>query len=354
MSNNILTPTEIHYLMNRFPKIELSYETNPHKKVSPNYNVCIAIPIGIKCYAWLTFYGKLDVCFIMELNKNKKIAKVYYMEFKTYNELAHGTLLYGTLINNTAFIIEDIFYAKGVPMRGLYYGEKLGYIENLFANHIDPDDYILPENKISINEMFPMKFYLPALWSICNQTDYECMYDIPTNLADNYPVHHIQYRCLNTISPYLNIYPCRKGFGQTVNVPAIPLDILIPYRGDYSKPQYKMITIFKVMADLQFDVYNLFAYGKNRSSIYYNVAYIPNYKTSVFMNNIFRKIKENQNLDAIEESDDESDFENTDIDKYVDLKKHVFMECRFNPKFKKWVPLRIVDPHQKVVHIGSL
>ena len=78
MSNNILTPTEIHYLMNRFPKIELSYETNPHKKVSPNYNVCIAIPIGIKCYAWLTFYGKLDVCFIMELNKNKKIAKVYH------------------------------------------------------------------------------------------------------------------------------------------------------------------------------------------------------------------------------------------------------------------------------------
>jgi hypothetical protein len=58
-----------------------------------------------------------------------------------------------------------------------------------------------------------------------------------------------------------------------------------------SKPQYKMTTIFKIMADLQFDVYNLFAYGKNRSCIYYNIAYIPNYKTSVFMNTILEKSK---------------------------------------------------------------
>jgi hypothetical protein len=115
-----------------------------------------------------------------------------------------------------------------------------------------------------------------------------------------------------------------------------------------------MTTIFKVSADLQFDIYNLFAYGKNRASIYYNVAYIPNYKTSVFMNSIFRKIKENSNLDAIEESDDESEFENTELDKYVDLKKYVFIECKFHPKFKKWVPLRVVEPNQKVVHISSL
>jgi hypothetical protein len=62
--------------------------------------------------------------------------------------------------------------------------------------------------------MFPMKFYLPALWSIYSNTEYECVYDIPENLKDNYPIHHIQYRSLTTISPYLNIYPCRKGFGQ--------------------------------------------------------------------------------------------------------------------------------------------
>jgi hypothetical protein len=72
------------------------------------------------------------------------------------------------------------------------------------------------------------------------------------------------------------------------------------------------------------------------------------------MNNIFRKIKENENLDAIEESDDEEDFENIDYDKYVDLKKYVFMECKFSMKFKKWIPIRVVQPEQKVVHFTML
>ena len=49
--------------------------------------------------------------------------------------------------------------------------------------------------------------------------------------------------------------------------------------------------------------------------------YIPDYKTSVMLNKIFRKIRENDNLDYIEESDDEDDFQNTEPDKYVDLKK---------------------------------
>ena len=299
----------------------------------------------------------------MELNKDKRISKVYYTEFKTHNDLAYGTFLYGTLINGTAFVIEDIFFSKGIPMRGLCYGEKLGFIDRLFATDLDPDEYILPQNRIGINDLFSIKFYLPTLWGIQNHTEYDPLYDIPRKFAEYYPVHHIQYRCLTTISPYLNIYPCRKGFGQTIlNTSAsasaspsnVSLDMNIPYRSDYSKPQYRMTTIFKVSADLQFDIYNLFAYGKNRSSIYYNVAYIPNYKTSVFMNSIFRKIKENSNLDAIEESDDESEFENTEVDKYVDLKKYVFIECKFHPKFKKWVPLRVVEPNQKVVHISSL
>ena len=38
------------------------------------------------------------------------------------------------------------------------------------------------------------------------------------------------------------------------------------------------------------------------------------------MNSIFRNIKENQNLD-LEESDSEDEFENIDVDKFVNLKK---------------------------------
>ena len=71
------------------------------------------------------------------------------------------------------------------------------------------------------------------------------------------------------------------------------------------------------------------------------------------MNKIFRKIKENENLDYIEESDDEEDFQNICEDKYVDLNKKVQMECSFSYKFKRWIPLRIVR-NQRIIHVNQL
>jgi hypothetical protein len=338
---NTLTSTQSHHLLQRFPKIELSYEIIPHKKVSHNYNICIGIPYGTKCYAWFTFFGEEDACFIMEINKERKINKVSYilLDNKKVQPLSLGTIFYGTFIDDQ-FIIEDAFYYKGIPLQGLYYGEKLGFLENLFTKD---------------HPQMAIRFYLPIMWGLNHTDDYECVYDVPSKYSDKYPIHHIQYRCLAVINPYLNIYPVKKGFGQPVPQPAYSApELYIPYRADLSKPQYKQISIFKVTADLQYDIYNLFCYGRNKSCVFYNIAYIPNYKTSVFMNKIFRKIKENDNLDTIEESDDEEDFENIDYDKYVDLKKHVFMECKFHTKFKKWVPIRVVEPNQKVVHISML
>jgi hypothetical protein len=122
----------------------------------------------------------------------------------------------------------------------------------------------------------------------------------------------------------------------------------------FHKPQYKMTTMFHVMADIQFDIYHLYAFGKNNTSVYYGVAGIPTIKTSVFMNGLFRNIKENQNIDYIEESDDEDDFENIDHTKYVDLNKKLVMECVFHNKFKKWVPVHVCPPNTRIVHISKL
>ena len=122
---------------------------------------------------------------------------------------------------------------------------------------------------------------------------------------------------------------------------------------NFSKPQFKLPTVFLVSADIQYDIYHLFVFGKGSQNIYYNIAYIPNYKTSVFMNSIFRKIRENNNLDYIEESEDEEDFENTAEDKFVDLQKTVMMECIFSIKHKKWIPKKLVHG-QKVIHVSQL
>ena len=72
------------------------------------------------------------------------------------------------------------------------------------------------------------------------------------------------------------------------------------------------------------------------------------------MNGLFRNIKENANLDYIEESDDEADFENIKEDRFVDLQKVVYIECVFNHKFKRWTPMRIMVDKSRVISIGKL
>jgi len=348
-----ISSTQTFHLMKRFPKIELSYETIPHKKVSPEYNVCLTIPVGKKIYLWFSFDVNKNVCYFLDTNREKKITKTFILKNMHFDHsLSLGTILYGTFIESTdscnmdidsCFVIEDILFYKGVSMKNLFYGEKLGFIESLLKKDIDPTN------------AFAMK--LPILWGISKKEEYNCEYFIPDQWINRakYGIHHLQYRCLNEIAPYMNIFSVRKTGESTtkiINESAYRLNT--DFRCDYNRPQYKMKTVFLVSADLQFDIYNLFAYGHNKESIYYNIAYIPNYKTSIFMNRLFRKIKENENLDAIEESDDEDDFENTAQDKYVDLQKTMLIECSFHFKFRKWVPLRVVNDSYKVVHISQL
>jgi hypothetical protein len=101
--------------------------------------------------------------------------------------------------------------------------------------------------------------------------------------------------------------------------------------------------IFYVKPDIQNDIYYLYKINTvNCSIISDETAHIPDYKTSVMMNKLFRNIKENINLDSLEESDDEEEFENIQIDKFVDLNKIFKMRCIFNHKFRKWVPVNVV------------
>ena len=95
-----------------------------------------------------------------------------------------------------------------------------------------------------------------------------------------------------------------------------------------------------VKPHLQNDIYEVFSQDDDKL-ISCGLMYIPDYKTSVFMNKLFRTIKENYNLDALEESDDEDEFENTSPDKFVDMDTSYTMNCLYSNKFKYWMPLDI-------------
>ena len=371
-------PQTNRLLKTQFPKIELSYETISHKKVPANYTLGFAIPSGKKYFIWFTYYKSKDVCYLMELNKDKKIKTVFKIDICFHSSCAKGTILYGTLVPHNIvendsikddlspynyFVIEDIFYYKGINTKECVMAEKLHFIrefcEKSVIQHFGENDHT---KKLAVS------FALPGMWIIerteSSNSDDELY--VPESLIDElaYQVHHIQWRELFKIAPYINISQIQKA--------QIKLEYQIPKQlemksnvkpSDWLKPQYKYPTVFLVGADEQYDVYHLYTYDidSNKNGkiqyTYYNVAYIPDYKKSVYMNSIFRKIKANYNLDAIEESDDEdeekkvgiSNQENNTKDGIVDLTKRVKMECVFHQKFKKWVPIRIVGDKERVV-----
>jgi hypothetical protein len=72
------------------------------------------------------------------------------------------------------------------------------------------------------------------------------------------------------------------------------------------------------------------------------------------MNRLFRNIKENINLDKLEESDDEEEFENVKEGRFVNLDMIHNMVCTYNYKFKKWVPLCVADNKTNIVNHSHL
>ena len=92
---------------------------------------------------------------------------------------------------------------------------------------------------------------------------------------------------------------------------------------------------FILRPDAQNDIYYVLRSPDEPITVNTMIAHIPNYKTSVMMNSLFRNIKENRNLDALEESDDEDEA----LTPLVDLNKCVKMVCTFSHRFKRWQPV---------------
>lgn len=328
---------ELQQCLKRFPNIILPYETiGGQNTILDDYNIGISIPYGKKSYLWFTFENENDVCYLIDINKEKHLTFLSCISSNPFNELSIGTILYGTRLideetQQNIFVIEDIIMYKGITMNNVILYDKFIYIKFII-------DFM---KKLSIT--YTLCF--PVMWSLDSP--------IPTN--HGYIVHHNQYRCISKIKPYLNIDNTRKIINnETYTTNNIKFHQKINHYYDYSKPQYKLKTTFQCYADIQNDIYHLYAIGKQNLPVYYNLLCIPNYKTSVFMNKLFRNIRENINLDYIEESEDEEDFQNINIDKYIDMNKMIIIDCIFNYKFRKWMPLFELPTNNKVIHISRL
>lgn len=295
-----------------FPKFELSYEIIGHKKVN-DADIVMAIPQGKKAYAWFTTYKSENVCFLLELSEKNAIVKADICMTSFKDELSYGTLLYGTIFSYEhvhaqkiqCFCVEDILFWKDKNVNHFHFIDKLKILSELFKENI---------SQTVLHKRY-MLFGLPVM----NNDFSALLRDI---CEVSYKVDTLKFR-----------------YYQTKKIVCVKY-----YKPNANKDQ--QTAVFKVTADIQNDIYNLFVYDDTDD--FYDVAFIPDYTTSVMMNNLFRNIKENKNLDTLEESDDEEEFESDRIDKYVDLQRSFKMVCKYNPKFKKWVPISLAK-NEKLV-----
>lgn len=288
-------------ILKRFPDIELSYESVLHKKVYSTNNIFTIIPKGQKAFLWITYWKGQNICLVLLLNDRGNVSDVVLQPACFSNVLALGTVIYGTifLVNNLKhFSCENIYFYKGNNLAHLSVEFKLHTMGYMFKNK-------------EIKQYAYTKQFLIIGLPISRQT-YESVLADTLNLP--YSVYGIQESSLQTI---------------------IGIHVL--------KMEIKKEAIFKVKADLQADIYNLYCWGKETP---YGTALVQTYKSSVMMNTLFRHIKENTNLDFLEESDDEEEFENIKIDKFVNLEKSLLMKCVYNKKFRKWQPIEVISNNQ--------
>jgi hypothetical protein len=189
-----------------------------------------------------------------------------------------------------------------------------------------------------------------------------------------YKIKHIQFRNYNNknVSQYLEYNNLvennkssqdfkQKRIENKNNVDNNPRNAVKQVTNSTNKVDPKNVSkrektaVFQVKPDIQNDIYYLYCYDNNSQTlVHYNIACIPDFKTSVMMNKLFRNIKENDNLDFLEESDSEDEFENEKEDRFVYLDREFNMICSYNYKFKKWVPLKLADKDNKIISLEKL
>jgi|TARA_B100001057_G_C22845507_1_gene948882 hypothetical protein len=289
-------------LLQEFPNIKLSYVKNVHKKVY-TANLYLVIPKGLKYFAWFRFYKNKPVCFFLQIGKSNTIKNIsiYNCCFNLNLCSETGTILYGTHFKNNScpfFSIEDIFYLKGKFVGNNTLLSKLNMIKNLFVNYIKQVALSKNDTIIGLPIMSSSRYYIDSLVE---------------NLQ--YEIYCIQHRFLHDNN---KTFYNEKIITNT-----------------------SIIKTFLIKPENNCDIYSLYFYNEDtKSNEFHDNALIPNYKTSVKMNTIFRNIKENINLDYLEESDSEDEFENISEDKYIKIKSKI-IDCVYNLKFKLWVPVNI-------------
>jgi hypothetical protein len=343
----MFTHEEKLQLFKRLPALELSYEPKLHKKV--HAALYYIIPKGPKALVWYTYWGEQHVCLLVLLNERGNYSDIKLFPACFSDALALGTIIYGTHFmhqQRAYFTCEQLYYYKGLPVHKN--GQKLNYLAQLplllemFANEVEQVAYTsnslvigLPAMAETYEEALDMMAELPyrtyGLGGINPPTPpFKGQAPDPPLRASPHALRESPHALRIPIEP-----------AKVTNLPAkvtnLPASGGVACGAGGVSPSGARPLLVK--AALTADTYQLY---EPADKTFIGMAMIPTYKSSVFMNGLFRTIKENTNLDFLEESDDEDEFENIQLDKFVNLDKMVLMECVYLKRFQKWQPNKVI------------
>ena len=294
-------------LYKAFPQVELSYEDNAYKKVH-GADIYLALSRKNKRFAWFTHYNHKSVCFVIDI-VNEKLGNIRSYPCCFDSSLSLGTLVYGSLVTKdkqSVFCVEDILQYAGKQIDKLHWNTRMSYLSR-FMKHTKP---------VSFSKDF-LIMSMPLFSTSYKELELFIEHSI-------YDVDYIQSRRLDS-QKFLNFNINQINRNERTSLP---------------------VATFLVTPCIQTDIYNLFCYSNGKE--FYGTANIPDFKTSKLMNSLFRNIRENARLDAIEESDEEDEFENINEDKYVYTDRDRIMKCVYSFRFKRWTPIETLDSSSKL------
>ena len=275
----------------RYPVIELPYDKMLHREVhSSMYMLC---PYGQQATLWFTYLGEKNVAVLTTYNKNKKVKQHKIVSACFDSKLSNGTVISGIFFT---YNYQKCFSCEKVVL----YNNQ--YISNHKSNTILIDIITKYTSQIAYSSNM-LLIALPIITRTL-EAAIEKSLSIPYNIS------------------YVRLM---KHSGITKNIIRLP----------------KRDVIFSVSAEIEPDIYNLHCIEKYSKQVHYGIAAVQSYKTSILLNSIFRNIRENNNLDLLEESEDEDDFENISKEKFVDVTKSIKMRCIYRHRCRKWEPVSV-------------
>ena len=334
----VISGEEMNRFMETFPSksIRISYGKKLHKKSDvPSQSIHVVVPKGMKAYAWFTSYKGNPVCAVIETDRRGEPSKIKIRPAIFEPDLSYGTVMYGTMVSSTAgshqyIVCENIFQYKGRDMSHSSYVEKVATIQKLL--HEDISSTVYSHNFLSFATPCTFSEFDAAMHTMINSN---LMAYSPYCVQVWKKTHSQPCGMVHLVAAAEFDMKMGGGGGRgTVETSDRrgPVKSIVP-RTSTQHTSTPRTTNLMITCEAEQDTYS---YYDTRTKTRKYLC-VPTFKDSVTLNAIFRNYKENANLDALEESDDEDEFEDVSDTKYSNVGMERSISCKYDTKLSGWI-----------------